>query len=230
MILSDDCYISNSCLKHKNGKCAKNSFCLFLFKLDKLFDESLLTTTQRRPFNLILDSDLSDEKSYTFVANIKRNINQFVKDGKNLYIYSSIPGNGKTSWAVKLLQTYLYNICYNADLRCHALFINVPRYLLELKNNISEKSDYISHIKNNVYDAEIVVWDDIATKVSTEFEHEHLLSIIDQRINLGKTNVFTSNIPPNDLCTLLGSRLASRVINTSNTVEFIGQDKRGVTI
>ena len=60
----------------------------------------------------------------------------------------------------------------------------------ELKLNISQKSDYIKHINDNVLDADIVVWDDIATKGASEFEHEQLISIIDSRMNDKKSNIF----------------------------------------
>ena len=63
------------------------------------------------------------------------------------------------------------------------LFIGVPRFLLELKANISQKSEYIEDIEDSVLDADLVVWDDIGSKNGTEFEVSHLLSIIDTRIN-----------------------------------------------
>lgn len=230
MIFSNDCYIKAGCKKFKEGTCLPNSFCKFLFKLNYLFDKSLLTDTQRKPFKLLLDSDGTDELSYSMLNELKLNIVSKVDSGTNLYIYSTIPGNGKTSWAIKLLQSYLYAIAPVSDLKCKALFVSVPKYLLELKSNISEKSEYVSYLNHNVLDADLVVWDDIATKSASDFEHEHLLSLIDSRINARKSNIFTSNISPNDLYTLLGTRLASRIINTANTVQFAGQDKRGLVV
>ncbi|MBQ6631031.1 MAG: ATP-binding protein, partial [Romboutsia sp.] len=108
--------------------------------------------------------------------------------------------------------------------------INVPKFLLALKASISNQSDYIDHINKYVDTADIVIWDDIGTKVATEFEHEHLLSLIDSRLLNNKSNIFTSNIIPNDLSSFIGDRLASRIINTSKTIEFLGVDKRGLRL
>ena len=83
------------------------------------------------------------------------------------------------------------------------------------------------HINKNIYDADIVVFDDIATKGITQFEAENLFSIIDTRMNMGKSNVFTSNIIPAQLNDLLGPRLTSRIINLSTVIQFRGRDKRG---
>lgn len=75
--------------------------------------------------------------------------------------------------------------------------------------------------------ADLVVWDDIATKTMTEFETENLLSIINTRIDNGKSNIFTSNISPSYLSDYIGERLASRVLY-STQFSFFGKDMRGV--
>jgi DNA replication protein DnaC len=115
-------------------------------------------------------------------------------------------------------------------LSCKGLFISVPKFLLALKDNISSKSEYVEHIKQNVLDADIVVWDEIGTKAVTTFEHEHLLSLINARIDNNKTNIFTSNLSPIQLKESVGERLYSRVINLSDIIEFKGSDKRGVNL
>ena len=85
------------------------------------------------------------------------------------------------------------------SLSCHVLFISVPRLLLALKDNIDTKSEYINHIKENITNCDLVIWDDIGTKQSTTFENENLLYMIDTRINNNKANIFTSNLNRNEL-------------------------------
>jgi len=198
-------------------------------KLNYLFDMSYIPKKGLKPITLYIDSDGSDKLAFEFLKKIQLNIEESVNLGLNLYLYSKIPGNGKTSWAIKLVKSYIYSIWYICDLTPKVLYINVPHYLLKLKANISEKSDYIANINQNVLKCDIVIWDDIGTKSATEFEHEHLLSMIDNRLYNNKSNIFTSNIIPNELDELLGSRLASRIINESRLVEFKGKDKRGLT-
>lgn len=228
--MSNDCYIKNTCKKYNNGNCDVNDsqFCSKLFKLDYLYNESLISETQRKPIALRLDSTGTDREVFLKLKEIELNIEDFVKKGNNLYIHSLICGNGKTAWSLKLLQAYLNSIWYKSDLNCKALFINVPRFLLALKDNITEKSDYIDHIKKNVLDADLVVWDEIGVANLSKFEHEHLLNLINTRIDYNKSNIYTSNLGPMELKEKIGERLYSRVVNLSLDIEFFGSDKRGL--
>ena len=230
MILSNDCFLYDSCKKHQAGKCnlEDNQFCIKLFKLDYLYNESMLTPNQREYVALRIDADGTDRDEFIYLKGIENTIEDFVSSGKSLYIFSDNCGNGKTAWSIRLVQAYLNAIWHKCDLSCKALFINVPRFLLELKDNISNKSDYIEHIKENIMNADIVVWDEVATKAVTQFEHEHLLSLINGRIDAGKSQIFTSNVSPDKLRDIVGDRLYSRVVNLSTVLEFKGADKRGL--
>lgn len=225
-----ECNVRDNCKLYKDNACNYTDFCMRHYKINYLLDQSLLSEDQKKEKVLLLDIDQSDLNSYSYLNDIKNNIVDFVKEGNNLYIYSQIPGNGKTSWATKLIRAYVYKIWPESKLTCKTLFINVPKFLISLKASISNQSDYIDHINEFINSADIVVWDDIGTKSATEFEHEHLLTLIDSRLLDNKTNIFTSNIIPNELSSLIGDRLASRIINTSKTIEFVGADKRGVNV
>lgn len=230
MILSNDCFIYDKCKKYNKGECnlEDNRFCIKLFKLDYLYNESLLTQNQRRYIPLRIDADGTDREEFAKLKNIEKDIEKFVNKGSSLYIYSNNCGNGKTAWSIRLLQAYFNSIWYKCDFSCKGLFINVPKFLLSLKDNISNKSDYIEHIKQKVLDCDVVIWDEIGTKVVTEFEHENLLNIINNRIDSNKSNIFTSNLHPEVLKEVVGERLYSRVINLSTVIEFKGMDKRGI--
>ena len=118
------------------------------FKLDLLFEKSLLSEKYKKDLQLRLDEDRKDLESFQYLKSVQNSIEKFVESGDNLYIHSPVCGNGKTSWAVKLLKEYLFRVWYKSDLVCRALFIHVPRYLLALKDNISEKSDYVKYVKD----------------------------------------------------------------------------------
>lgn len=231
MILSNDCFLYDNCKKYITHKCnlEDNSFCIKLFKLDYLYNESLLSNKQREYTALRIDADGTDRDNFLKLKDIENNIEDFVKNGKSLYIYSNICGNGKTAWSIRLIQAYLNNVWYKCDLTCKALFINVPKFLLSLKDNINETNEYIQHIKHNISDADIVVWDEIGTKNVTTFEHEHLLSLINNRIDNNKCQIFTSNLSPEELRESVGERLYSRVVNLSTVLQFKGSDKRGIS-
>lgn len=201
-------------------------YCPKLFKLDYLYSEALLSPKQRQHIDLYLDADGSDREAYTRLSEIESTIETFVANGENLFIYSSNTGNGKTEWSLRLLRAYLDKIWHKSDLNCRALFINVPRLLLALKNNISETDEYAEHIKREILSADIVVFDEVATKCFSSFEHEHILSMINARLDMGKSNIYTSNLTGDELRSRIGDRLYSRVVNASITIEFVGQDKR----
>ena len=231
-----DCFIKDTCKIYdsKQDSCpyinSEVKPCMRQYKINYLLDQALLSDAQKTRKALLLDVNKIDLQAFTDLNIIKNNIVSFAKNGDNIYIYSRIPGNGKTSWAIKLIQSYINRIWAESKLTCRVLFINVPKFLLSLKASISNQNDYVDHINAYVNSADIVVWDDIGTKVATEFEHEHLLSLIDSRLLDNKSNIFTSNIVPNELSSFVGDRLASRIINTSKTIEFLGADKRGLKL
>ena len=176
------------------------------------------------------DADGTDRQEFRRLAEIEKQIEGFVDDGYCLYLHSYGCGNGKTSWAIRMMSTYFNKIWHKSNFGCQALFINVPRYLLELKKQISEHSDYAEFVNKHVKEADLVVWDDIAAKVGSEFELNHLLSLINYRIDAGKSNIFTSNLGPRELKNALGERLASRIANKSIDIELKGSDKRALTL
>jgi DNA replication protein DnaC len=223
MTENKDCWLKDEC----NQKDC-DSFCMRLFKLDYLYKEALISASQRKHVALRIDADGTDEQAFSALKNIENNIESFISQGKNLYIHSTNTGNGKSSWALRFIQTYFNRVWLKSSLRCRALFINVPRFLLSLKENISEKSDYVAHIKENILTCDIVVWDDIATKQTSIFESEHLYSMIEARIADGKSNIFTSNLTAVEMHKALGDRLYSRIVNLSQDIELKGSDKRGI--
>lgn len=216
------CFLYEGC----NHKDCDKDFCLRKYKMDSLYSAALMTETQKQHLILRIDQDGTDLEQFKQLADIEQNICKFVIEGKNLYLHSANCGNGKTSWSLRLIEAYFNKIWARSESKCRALFISVPRFLLALKDNISVKSDYVEYIKNNVLEADLVVWDDIATKIGSEFELTHLFNIIDNRLALGKSNIYTSNLNKQQLYTAIGERLTSRVANMSIDIELKGADKR----
>lgn len=229
-----ECIYKSSCKKKDCDiwQDITNNFCMRYFKIDKILDNAMLSPKQRKDIKLVLDSDKSDYNSYATLNKFKEGIMNNIEDNVNLYIYSEITGNGKTSWAIKLLTEYVKKNWINIQINSRpVLFINVPQYLLELKLNIRCQSEYVQIVQDNFLKADLIVWDDIGTKTASDFELEYLLSMIDNRQRLErKVDIYTSNIIPTELQKYVGDRLASRILNTSQLIEFKGQDKRGLNI
>lgn len=228
--LSNECYLQEKCWKYHNtdAECKHSAiFCPRFFRMNYLFDESLLSQKQRTYTPLRVDEDGTDEEMFRKLKQIELNIEEFVSAGANLYIHSTTCGNGKTEWAIRMLQAYIGKIWYKSDLKCRALFVNVPRYILTLKDSFNETNEFIQHIKKNIFDADIVVFDEIGTKSLTTWEHEQILNLVNTRIDMNKSNIYTSNLTAAELKEKVGDRLYSRIIHMSEDIEFFGCDKRG---
>lgn len=231
---SEDCYLQDTCWKYMNDEKALcktgNVFCPKFFRTDYLFEESLLSQKQRIHIPLRPDADGTDRDAFVKLKKIEESIENFVDNGQCLYIHSSTCGNGKTAWAIRMLQSYINKIWFKSDLRCRVLFVNVPRFILALKENITTPSEYVKHVQDNIETVDLVVFDEVGTKALTTFEHEHILNIINTRIDNDKSNIYTSNLSPMELREKVGDRLYSRIVNLSIDVELFGSDKRSLNV
>jgi len=184
-------------------------------------DNSGIPLNKQRPQTLIADVDL---EAYSILADIKSDIVNFVENGENLFICSKYTGNGKTSWALKLLLKYFDEIWAGNGFRVRGLFVNVPTLLLQLKNFSHPISE---EYKRNLMEADLIVWDELASTSISNYDYGNLLMFIDSRVFNEKANIFTSNaVTSEELAKSIGSKLTSRIWNTSQIVEFKGKDRR----
>lgn len=151
----------------------------------------------------------------------------FIETGNNLYIYSENCGNGKTTWAIRLMYSYFDKIWHKSCFDCKALFVSVPKFLYNCKRSISQDVKGFEELCNLISEVDLVIWDDIGEMKASDYEHQILFQYIDDRINSKKSNIYTSNKNKEQLEDVLGVRLASRIYNCSECVEFLEEDKRG---
>lgn len=186
-----------------------------------LMDNSGIPKNKQYPTELIADIDLVQ---YRKLADIKSNIVNFVEQGNNLFICSKYTGNGKTSWAIKLMLRYFNDIWAGNGFRVRGLFVNVPTLLLQLKNFSNPISE---EYKKNLMEADLVVWDEVASTSISNYDYGNLLMFLDYRVFSNKSNIFTSNaVTKDELEKSIGTKLTSRIWNCSEIVEFRGKDRR----
>ena len=211
----EDCWYKNVCTYDFCTNCIRYA------EMKYLMDNSGIPKNRQYPQELVADVDL---EPYTILADIKDDIVFFVENGQNVFICSRNTGNGKTSWAIKLLLRYFNEIWPGNGFRVRGLFVNVPTLLLQLKNFDNPLSD---EYKKNLMEADLVVWDEIASSSISNYDYGNLLMFLDYRISAEKSNIFTSNaVSSAELEKNVGSKLASRIWNTSTIVEFKGKDRR----
>lgn len=191
-----------------------------------LFSRSRLPEAKWRQFPLIAFDD--DLETYRRLAAIKDDIDNFIRAGKNIYIYSKQPGNGKTSWAIRLMSAYFDKIWDYGAFECRGVYINVTTFMQMAKENISHPSKEYNDLLEDLSTCDVVIWDDIGVDKLTDYEYKLLFNIIDQRSLAQKANIYTTNISENDFSSVVGNRLSSRILGNCEIFEFIEEDKRGL--
>lgn len=219
----ENCWYKEVCNSFLSHDC--NAGCIRYMEIDYLMKHSGIPKNKQIPD--LLTPDKVDIDAFILLREIKDDILNFVTSGENLYIYSTNFGNGKTSWAIKLLEKYFDEIWAGNGFKCRGVFINVPTFLTKIKEGIGRRDEEFEILKGNLIDADIVVWDDIAATKLSDYDHTNLLTYIDQRVLNGKSNIFTGNIIPSSLPDFVGNRLASRIWEKGTSVQFLGIDKRG---
>ena len=214
-----DCWYKSVC----TGDCS--SACIRYMEMKHLMDNSNIPKSKQIPQSLIAPD--CDKASFRKLADIKANIVDFVECGQNLYIASDKTGNGKTSWAIKLMLKYFDEIWAGNGFRTRAIFIHVPTFLLRCKD-FNNKDEAFEELKKFIATVDLVVWDDIASTDVSAYDYSQLLMYIDSRLLNGLSNIFTGNYENRDrLEKRVGMKLTSRIWSDSTEViVFKGGDMR----
>lgn len=216
MTRKEDCWYKDVCTYDFCTNCIRYA------EMKYLMDNSGISKSNQHPKRLTAYNE--DWESYSRLAEIKGDIIDFVECGNNLYICSQHTGNGKTSWALKLMLKYFDEIWAGNGFRVRGMFVNVPTLLLQLKNFKNPLSEKYKH---DLLECDLVIFDDIADVNISNYDYSNLLMIIDYRLQNGKSCIFTSNRNTKEqLEKSLGVRMTSRIWNTSEIIEFTGKDRR----
>ena len=215
---NSECWYVSTC----NEDC---DTCTTFIQLDWQMKNSGLPASKQKIITLYVnENNACDKSAYQQLALIKKDVVNYVQSGKNLYICGVNPGTGKTSWAIKLMQSYFHHCAEGNYQNLLGLYVSTVELLLKLKDfNNPLPAKY----KELLETVDVVIWDDIAVTGISQYDFTQLYSIINNRIFAEKANIFTSNVTTYaQLEKVLGSRLASRVYNASDIIELKGMDMR----
>lgn len=185
-----------------------------------LLENSGIPKPRQRTIQLIPDS--VDYDQFLLLQKYKDTIYNHVQCGDNLFICGGT-GNGKTSWAIKILLKYFDEVWAGNGLRIRGLFVHVPTLLLQLKDF---NNPVLEEYKDSLLTADLVVWDEIGTAISN-YDFSQLIMFLDSRLLNDKSNIYTSNLTTREeLCRTLGERLMSRLNASSTKIVLKGRDRR----
>ena len=218
-----NCWYKKVCNKFNTCECNKNS--LRYMEMHYLIETANIPKSNQ--FNNELIPSNIDVQKFIELNRIKLDIQNFVRAGNNLYIFSSNFGNGKTTWAIKIMEKYFDKIWLGNGFKQRGLFIHVPSFLTKFKEIINKKDEDFENLKYQLVNVDLVIWDDIASGKLSDYDHTNLLTYIDQRKLNGKSNIYTGNLNGEELTNALGNRLKSRIWNDSFKIELKGNDRRG---
>lgn len=203
-----------------------------------------------KSYRTILLADLpfkeDNPKAYKMIKFYIDDIIEQVDTGTGLYLHG-IPsadnpkgcGNGKTTAAASIINEYiLARVIQDVKKERRiddvpALFMNVSKFQNTFnsmfRGNAAMKDqsaqDYYD-LKNTMKKVPLLVLDDIGVRDATEAFKGEFYEVIDDRANEELANVFTSNVPTEDLAKILDDRIASRIEGSAIIIPFGGADHR----
>lgn len=216
------CFAEAYCQKDRS---TCNELCGGYRVLKALYNLSRIPETYR--YNIILEAkNQNDLKSFRALNEYKESVLEKVATGEGLYIWGKSTGCGKTSWACKVMSHYFRKIAFDTGLENEGLYIFLPTFLEDLRDNYESKDPDFEQVLSMVKGCKLLIIDDIGAERVTEWVRERMVSIINTRSSNGLCTIYTSNLSPEELTTELGERIASRVLGSSQVVEIAGGDWR----
>lgn len=214
------CYAEHYCKKERS-ECSE--ICGGYRVLRALYSLSRLPV--RYQYNIPLVPDKADMESYLALDEYMKSVVERVEAGEGLYIYGNT-GNGKTSWASKIMSYYFRKIAFKSGLENEGLYIFLPTFLEDLRASYDNKDPEFEEVLSMVKACKLLIIDDIGAEKMSEWVSERLLSIINTRVSNGLTTIYTSNLSVTELESRIGKRIASRILGSSKVIKLVGADKR----
>lgn len=197
-------------------------------KVRQLLAESGVPKKYFEPQELVLRSVDSD--AWNWLEDYRCNVVEHVKNGKSIVITSPIVGNGKTSWAIRLLQRYIAETALDGRLVDKAVFC-VSSSMLEIFGDFGyfetsiEFFDYLNRLKK----CDLLVIDEIGSGRITQVSYNHFYDLVNYRVDNNLATIYTTNYNDEQIKDALGERLYSRIYDMSTVIEFSASNVRGYT-
>lgn len=213
----EDCIYNEVCQNECSASCVR------YLEMNYLLEHSNIPKAKQKHHRLIPEE--CDYDAFIQLADIQKNIVNYVNGNNSLYLYSANCGNGKTTWTIKLMLQYFNEIWSGNGFKRRGLFINVPTFLSRCKETMSYPDKSFEELRKAIPEVDFLIFDDMIVSKLSSYDYSTLLNYADQRVFNEKTTVYTGNVPLDKLSEFIGDRLASRICS-GTTIELKGLDKR----
>lgn len=149
---------------------------------------------------------------------------------RGIYIHGSV-GTGKTHIAYALKSRYDREPKWeSADKYVpgrSAKFWNMTEFLYEMRRDFGRDSrDKEEPAEALFANKGLVILDDVGAEKMSDWVAETFYLIVNDRYVNRYPTIYTSNLPISDLAERLGDRTVSRIVESCDVVELIGNDRR----
>ena len=196
-------------------------------KLNDLFEHSGLPKKFFEP--QILVERKADIECWQWLEDVRNNIVEEVQRGLNIVITSTIVGNGKTSWAVRLLQRYLAETALDGRMVEKGMFVVSAQLLTEFGdyNYFQTMKEFLERFEK-LKTCDLLVIDEIGGGSLTKASYPYVYDLVNYRVDNNLSTIYTTNYTDEEIIDLLGQRLYSRIYDTSVVLEFEASNVRGL--
>lgn len=132
---------------------------------------------------------------------------------EGMFLYSKSKGNGKTSWACKIMLNYLRGLPNTMESFEKPLvqFVSVPSLFDTLRSGMDNPTPELRQLEEIIKTCDLVIFDDIGAESPSKWVKEKLYIYINERSANGRATIFTSNLTIEELEDTLGDRITDRI-------------------
>ena len=210
----------------KKCHCFKCATVLLLYEQSNLKDILQKENFDTFSFNYYSKDDIYENTGLSIrdinedvVSKCKNFIDRFTTDFQNIYLYGNT-GVGKTF----LLNCIAKDII---DKEQSVLYFSASELFDILIKGAFDRYDSDSNnIRDLVYDCDLLIIDDLGTEYINNAVISQLFICLNDRLQLKKPVVISSNLSPNKLADIYSERIGSRIVGNYLSLRLVGKDIR----
>lgn len=142
------------------------------------------------------------------------------KDGKSLLFYGT-PGSGKTFMCNCIAKELLDKGSIVVYQTAFKILEIVGDYKLRNNSSIDLETSY-----QLLFDADLLIVDDLGTELTNTFTNTELFNIINTRLIQNKKMIISTNLNPKEIPEIYSFRISSRIFGAFTFIKFYGKDLR----